>query len=113
MRKLHRVSAAVLASALGALLLSVPRTSMADAFHPYRREVRQEHCDLRHDRRELRSDWREVQQDRREIRADYRNRDWNELARDRRELRNDWRELGRDRRDLRGDRWDYRHGFGW
>ena len=109
MRKLHRVSAAVLASALGALLLSIPRPSMAHSFPWYRPEVQRDWRDTRHDRRELRNDRREIQQDRRELRADFRNRDWDEFRRDRRELRNDWLDFVRDRQDLRRDRWDYRH----
>ncbi|HJY81703.1 MAG TPA: hypothetical protein VKK81_11550 [Candidatus Binatia bacterium] len=87
MRQQYRFTAVVLASALGALFLSVPHDSIAGFGHQHR-------GDIRADRRDIRAD-------RRDIRADRHDHELGDLARDRQDLHQDRRDL---RQDLSGTR---------
>ena len=108
MRQPHRrFTLAVLATALGAILLSFPSKSFAG---PYQRwDRRHDRYDIRHDRRDLHRDWRDIHEDRGELRRDLRGHDWQDVRRDRQDLRQDWRDIHGDRRDLRADRRDLRY----
>ena len=80
MRQQYRFTAVVLASALGALFLSVPHDSIAGFGHQHRGDIRA---------------------DRRDIRADRHDHELGDLARDRQDLHQDRRDL---RQDLSGTR---------
>ena len=89
MQRRYSLTTALVATALGALRLTVPTTSYAGPWH--RRDVR-------HDRRDLRADWREVRRGRRDLRHDVRAHEWRDARRNRQELRGEWRDLHQDLR---------------